>query len=95
MIDDVAYKGKIQNTMYVSVNCLAPDSKFCKYKSSDRSEAEHWRYDGHKCYKNASLNMPKGNPVVTKIYFYLETDQGINKEFRNQVFFKMNNSLGS
>ena len=41
------------------------------------------------------MNIPKGNPVVTKIYFYLETEQGINKEFRKQVFFIMNSSLGS
>ena len=39
--------------------------------------------------------MPKGNPVFTKIYFYLETEQGINKEFMKQVFFKLNSSLGS
>ena len=38
--------------------------------------------------------MPKGNPVVTKIYFYLETEQGINKEFRKQVFFRINSLLG-
>ena len=53
------------------------------------------RFDGHKCCDNARMDMPKGNSVVTKIYFYLETEQGINKEFRKRVFFKMNNSLGS
>ena len=42
------------------------------------------------------MNMPKGNPVASthKICFYLETEHGINKEFRKQVF-KMNSSLGS
>ena len=30
------------------------------------------------------MDIMKGNPVVTKIYFYLETEQGINKEFRKQ-----------
>ena len=44
---------------------------------------------------NARMDMPKGNHVVTKIYFYLETEEGINKEFRKHVFFKMNSSLGS
>ena len=41
------------------------------------------------------MNMPKRSLVVIKIYFYLETEQGINKEFRKQVFFKMSSSLGS
>ena len=45
--------------------------------------------------KNARMDMPKENPVVTKIYFYLETEQEISKKFRKQVFFKMNSSLGS
>ena len=30
-----------------------------------------------------------------KIYFYLETEQGVNKEFKQQFFFEMNSSLGS
>ena len=62
-------------------------------KPSDNNEAQHWRSDGHKCYNNAIMDMPKENYVVTKIYFYLETGQGINKEFRKQVLFKMNSSL--
>ena len=44
---------------------------------------------------NKRMDMPKGIHVVSKIYFYLETEQGINKEFRKQVFFKMKSSLGS
>ena len=51
--------------------------------------------DGHKCFNNARMDMPKENPVVTKIYFYLDTEQGIDKEFRKHVFFKMNGSLES
>ena len=78
-----------------SVNCLVPSSKFYMFKLSDNNEAQHWRSDGQKCYNNARTNMPKGYPVVTTIYFYLETEQGINKEFRKQFFFKMNSSLGS
>ena len=79
--------------MYVSVNYLIPGSKFYLFKPSDNNEAQHWRSNGHKCYANARMGMSKGNPVVTKIYFYLETEQGINKEFRKYVFFKMNSSL--
>ena len=78
--------------MYVSmasVNCPVPSSKFYLFKLSDNNEAQHWRSDGHKCYNDARTNMPKGNPVVTKIYVYLETEHGIDKEFRKQVFFKM------
>ena len=78
-----------------SVNCLVPSYKLYLFKLSNNNKAQHWRSDGHKCYNNARTNMPKGNPVVTKIYFYLETEQGIYKEFRKQVFFKMNSSLGS
>ena len=73
------------------MNCLVPGSKFYLFKPSDNNEAQHWRSDGH----NVRMDMPKGNPVVTEIYFYLETEQGINKEFRKQVFSKMNSSLGS
>ena len=74
-----------------SVNCLVPGSKFYLFKPSDNNEAQAWRSDGHKCYNNARKGMPKGNSVVTKIYFYLETEQGINKEFRK----RSNSSLGS
>ena len=28
-----------------------------------------------------------------KVYFYLETEQGINKEFRKQVFFNTNQNM--
>ena len=37
------------------------------------------RFDGHKCNNNAIMDMPKGNSVVTKIYFYLETKQEFQK----------------
>ena len=77
------------------MNYLVPGSKFYLFKLSDNNEAQHWHSDGHKCYNIARMNIPKRNPVVTKIYFYIETEQGINKEFRKQVFFKMNSSLGS
>ena len=77
------------------MNCLVPSSKFYQFKLSNNNEAQHWRSDGHKCYNNARTDIPKGNPVVTRIYLYLEIEQGINKEFRKQVFFKMNISLGS
>ena len=49
-----------------------------------------YEHNGHKCYNTARTNTTKENPVVTKIYFYLETEQGINNEFRKQVFFKIN-----
>ena len=77
------------------MNCLVPGSKFYLFKPSDNNEAQRWRSDGHRCFNNARMDTPKGNPVVAKIYFYLETEQGINKEFRKHVFFKMNSSLGS
>ena len=64
------------------------------FQPTDKGEAQDWRSDGHRWYNNTRMNMPKGNPVVTKVYFYLETEQGINKEFRKQVFFKINSSLG-
>ena len=65
------------------------------FKPSDNNEAQHWRSDGHKFYNNASLDIPKGNPGVTKIYFYLETEQSLNKELRKQIFFRMNSPPGS
>ena len=74
------------------MNCLVP------VVPNSINEVHHWRSDGHKCYNNvnnARMDLPKGNPVVKKIYFYLETEQGINKEVRKQVFFKMNSFLGS
>ena len=64
------------------------------FQPTDKGEAKDWRSDGHRWYNNTRMDMPKRNPVVTKVYFYLETEQGINKEFRKQVFFKINSSLG-
>ena len=77
------------------MNCLVPSSKFYLFKLSDNKEAQQRRSDRHKCYNNARTSIQKGNPIVTKISLYLETEQGINREFRKQVFFKMNSSLGS
>ena len=74
------------------MSCLVPGYKLYLFKPSDNNEPH---YDGHKCLNNARMDMPKGNPVVTKIYFYLDIEQGINKELRKYVFFKMNSSLGS
>ena len=56
--------------MYVSVaassvNCLLPISKFYLFKPSDNNKAQHRRSDGYKCYNNARMEMPKGNPVVS------------------------------
>ena len=73
--------------MYVSEACLVGEL-------SCSNDAQHWRSDGHKWFNSARMDMPKGNPVVTKIYFNLETEQGVKKEFRKQVSSKMNSSLG-
>ena len=64
------------------------------FKPTDNSQVQDWRSDGHRWYNNTRMDMPKGNTVVTKIYFYLETEQGINKEFRKHVFFRINSLLG-
>ena len=42
------------------MNCLVPGSKLYLFKASDNNEAQHWRSDGHKCYKLVSL---KKNPI--------------------------------
>ena len=42
-------------------------------------------------YKNRHV---KGKSCCNKICFYLETEQGINIEFRKQVFFRINSLLG-
>ena len=72
-IDDVAYISKTPKYHVAwrasSVNCLVPGSKFYLFKPSDNNEAQHWRSAGHKCYNNARMDMPKGNPVVTKNIF--------------------------
>ena len=50
-----------------SVNCLVLISKFYLFKPSDNNEAQHWRSDGYKCYNNARMDMPKGNPAVSNM----------------------------
>ena len=38
-----------------------------------------------KCYNNARMDMTKGNPDVTKIYFYLETEQVLPFKYGNNL----------
>ena len=42
-----------------SVYCLVPGSKLYLFTPSDNNEAQYWFSDGHTCYKNARMDMPK------------------------------------
>ena len=86
--------------MSVSVACLVGElpcssSKFYLFKLSDNNEAQHWRYDVTNAITMQERIFRKEILLSQNIHVYLETEQGINKEFRKQVFFKMNSSLGS
>ena len=77
------------------MSCLVPKSKLNLFKPSDNYEAKYWRSYCHKCYNNAIMDMPKGNPVVNERYFCLETEsKASTKTLEKKVFFKINSSLG-
>ena len=71
------------------MNCFSLGSNsFYLFKRSDNNDAQHWRSDGGKWHNNARVDMPKGNPVVTK---EISTLRQSNASTRN--FFEMNSSL--
>ena len=53
----------------------------------DAKNKEDYRADGHPWVNNGTARLPRSNPVIVKMYFYIRIDGKPNKSFTKTVFY--------
>ena len=56
------------------------------YKSTSKAKTNDWKADGHRWINNGITKLPRKDPKIYKTYFYLQTKEGMNKNFKKMVF---------